>query len=101
MNYFRNLTTANSGESSKRFIAIYCTGLLTVVILCCIFGIDVKAVDTIIYALVSIILGGSAMSLVTRNNSSKSENIGNQSTVMYDKYGTYRPDGISEEEMKI
>ena len=66
MNYFQKLVNNKSPESSKRFISLYCLGLFTIVIFCGIFQIKVE--PEIIYGLISLVLGSSAMTLIQNNS---------------------------------
>lgn len=69
--YMKEILSAESEASSKRFISIYSLGLFTIVIIASLFGIKVE--DSIIYALVSLILGSSVMTLVQNNSTSISK----------------------------
>jgi len=57
----RDLLDANSSTSSKRAMALWAMLLLTVIVICALLGNTVP--EALIYALVSIILGQSAMTL--------------------------------------
>jgi hypothetical protein len=59
MNFFERLITAGSGLSSKRFLSLFAMLLYTAVVICSLCQINVP--DLIHYSLVTIILGGSAM----------------------------------------
>ena len=63
LEYLKNLINADKPESSKRFIALVALVIYIIVVL---YGVFFKiAIDnTIIYSLVSLILGTSAMTLV-------------------------------------
>lgn len=66
MNFFKSLISASSDSSSKRFISLYSLFLFTIVIFCNLFGIQIMS--EIIYALVSLILGTSVLTLVHNKN---------------------------------
>lgn len=68
MNFFRELLNSSSDTSSKRFISLFCLLLLTVLIIAALYGIKVD--EAFIYALVSLILGSSSMTLVSNKNTS-------------------------------
>jgi len=61
--YLKNLINSNKPESSKRFIALVALLMYIIVVL---YGVFTKtSIDsTIIYSLVSLILGSSAMTLI-------------------------------------
>ncbi len=61
MSFFEKLITAGSGLSSKRFLSLFAMLVFTAVVVCSLCGINVP--DIIIYSLVTIILGGGAMTL--------------------------------------
>jgi len=63
LEYLKNLINADKPESSKRFIALVALVIYIIVVL---YGVFFKvAIDNvIIYSLVSLILGTSAMTLV-------------------------------------
>lgn len=65
-NYLKQLIRTGSGESSKRFIALYSLFLLTIVIV--LYCFDFKIPVDIIYALVSLVLGTSSMTLINNKN---------------------------------
>lgn len=71
MRYLKQLIGANTGVSSKRFISLYCLLLFTGVVVCDLLQIRVQV--EIIYALVSLILGCSAMTL-TQNKGNDNTN---------------------------
>jgi len=60
--WFKSMLSADTDVSSKRFISIFGLFLFTIVVGSTLYGISVP--EPIIYALVSIILGSSAMTLV-------------------------------------
>lgn len=64
--FFIKLLTAGSGLSSKRFTSLWAMVLLTVIVIAILFAVVVP--DIIIWALVSIVLGQAAMTLVQNNN---------------------------------
>jgi len=64
--FFLDLLNASNDTSSKRFISIYCLLLFTIILGCIIYGIHIP--DTVIYSLVSLILGSSVMTLTSNNN---------------------------------
>jgi len=68
--YMKSVLSADSDASSKRLISIYSLFLFTFVVISALFGITVS--DSIIYALVSLILGSSAMTLVQNNSKNDS-----------------------------
>lgn len=71
MSFFSNLISSSDEVSSKRFIALYSLVLLTIVIVCALYGVVIN--DTIIYALVSLILGNSALTLVQTNSKTETK----------------------------
>ena len=64
MNYIKKVLESGSGASSKRVIAIWSMLLLTAVIICSLIGIVVM--ETIIYSLVSLVLGSSSLTLINK-----------------------------------
>jgi hypothetical protein len=67
-NFFLNLLDATNETSSKRFISLSSLFVFFVIIIYSVFFN--KTVDSnIIYALVSLILGSSVMTLAQKNNS--------------------------------
>lgn len=79
VNYIKAILSAKSPESSKRLISLYSLVLLTVVIIAALCGVESPYMDTIIYALLSLILGSSAMTLL-QNNSAISSTSTNSTT---------------------
>ena len=70
--YFKLLLNSKSPESSKRFTSLYSLGLFTVVVIAAVF-FHCAVQDSIIYGIISLILGNGVMTLV--QNNSKSETI--------------------------
>jgi uncharacterized membrane protein len=72
-NFFKSLLNSKNSLSSKRFISLVGLILFVVVVISALFGISIS--DTITYALVSLILGGSVLSAIPNKNNDKPPNI--------------------------
>lgn len=64
--FFMKMFSADTEVSSKRFTSVFALLLLTVVIICSLLSVNVP--EVIIYALVSIILGSSTLTLIKNQN---------------------------------
>jgi len=74
MSFFNDILHSRNPLSSKRFISLVALVLFVIVIVCALFGISIS--DTIIYALVSLILGGAVMTVIpNKNNNDPPPNI--------------------------
>ena len=72
MKEFINNLFSNSGKvSSKRFISLYSLLLLTIVVIAILKGINVP--NELIYSLVALIAGSSAMTLKNKENGTPTE----------------------------
>lgn len=92
MNFYTKLLNSTDPLSSKRFISINTWFLFAVVVIAALFGHEIS--EFYIYALISLILGQSAMSLVSNRSTIKAES--NQPTYAvpsynYDVDGNYNP----------
>lgn len=67
-----NLLNANSPISSKRFISLVALVLFVAVVITAFFGIVVP--EVIVYSLLGLILGGSAMTLTGKDNKVDTKN---------------------------
>ena len=88
MNYIKKVLESGSGASSKRVIAIWSMLLLTAVIICSLMGIVVM--ETIIYSLVSLVLGSSSLTLI--NNTKKVYRSGQTNTTPTDESSPDQPE---------
>jgi hypothetical protein len=67
-NFILSILTADSKLSSKRFISLFSLLLLAGVVITSLTGVKVD--DIVYYTLSGLILGGSAMTLITNKNTS-------------------------------
>ena len=74
MNFLNRLLSSKSETSSKRFISLVSLFVFILVIFSSLY-LNLNVSDTIIYGLVSLILGGSAMTLITNKNINKNEDL--------------------------
>lgn len=69
--FINNLLSANSAISSKRFISLVALVLFTAVVITAFFGITVP--EVIVYSLVGLIMGGSALTLIGKDTKIESK----------------------------
>ncbi len=69
--YLKSLMNSKSPESSKRFTSLYSLGLFTIVVIGTVF-FQFTVQDSIVYGIISLILGNAIMTLTQNNNKSES-----------------------------
>lgn len=71
--FINNILSAKSAISSKRFTSLISLFLFAIVVIGAMFGIQIQ--DSIIYSLVSLILGSSILTLTQTQSNTKTEEI--------------------------
>lgn len=74
--FFNNLLSDSSKISSKRLISLYSLLLLTVVIVCLIYQIKIDI--QVVFALIALITGSSAMTLANKKEAKNNDDEGNK-----------------------
>jgi len=73
MNFFKRLLDGQDELSSKRFISLTSLIVFFGVVICAIFGLNVS--DTIIYSLITLILGNATLTLFTKKDENNTTNL--------------------------